>query len=141
MTSKGSVVETLRITDKDTSAARARNAARPTEPDVPKLARLVRAYAPHDGTFDLRIPGNMSVSSFHEHFKSVTSMSPRHYQKALRLQEARRRMLSDLMDASTASRLVGYLSASQFSRDYGWLFGSAPTKDIARLRQDAQLSI
>jgi len=80
---------------------------------------------------------NMSVSSFHEHFKSVTSMSPLQYQKALRLQEARRLMLSTVMDASTASRQVGYLSASQFSRDYSRFFGSAPIKDIARLREES----
>jgi len=81
---------------------------------------------------------HMSVSSFHEHFKSVTSMSPLQYQKALRLQEARRLMLSAMMDAATASQHVGYLSASQFSREYSRFFGSAPTKDIARLRQDAR---
>ena len=79
---------------------------------------------------------HMSVSSFHEHFKSVTSMSPLHYQKVLRLQEARRLMLSTMMDAGTASQRVGYLSASQFSREYSRFFGNAPTKDIARLRQD-----
>jgi AraC-like DNA-binding protein len=78
---------------------------------------------------------HMSVSSFHQHFKSVTSMSPLHYQKVLRLQEARRLMLSAMMDAGTASRQVGYLSASQFSRDYSRLFGSAPIKDIGRLRE------
>jgi len=82
---------------------------------------------------------HMSVSSFHEHFKSVTSMSPLHYQKVLRLQEARRLMLSTLMDAGTASQRVGYLSASQFSREYSRFFGSAPTKDIAKLRQDTRL--
>ena len=82
---------------------------------------------------------HMSVSSFHQHFKSVTSMSPLHYQKVLRLQEARRLMLSRIMDASTACQRVGYLSASQFTRDYGRFFGSAPTKDIARLRQQTQL--
>ncbi|MGC1451608.1 MAG: AraC family transcriptional regulator [Candidatus Sulfotelmatobacter sp.] len=82
---------------------------------------------------------HMSVSSFHEHFKSVTSMSPLHYQKVLRLQEARRLMLSTLMDAGTASQRVGYLSASQFSREYSRFFGSAPTKDIARLRQETRL--
>ncbi len=82
---------------------------------------------------------NMSVSSFHEHFKSVTSMSPLHYQKVLRLQEARHLMLSTIMDAGTASQRVGYLSASQFSREYSRFFGSAPTRDIARLRQDARL--
>jgi AraC-like DNA-binding protein len=81
---------------------------------------------------------HMSVSSFHEHFKSVTSMSPLHYQKVLRLQEARRLMLSTVMDASTASQRVGYLSPSQFSREYSRFFGSAPSKDIARLRQDTR---
>jgi AraC-like DNA-binding protein len=78
---------------------------------------------------------HMSVSSFHQHFKSVTSMSPLQFQKMLRLQEARRLMLSTMMDASTASSHVGYVSASQFSREYGRFFGSAPTKDIARLRE------
>ncbi len=83
---------------------------------------------------------HMSVSSFHEHFKSVTSMSPLHYQKVLRLQEARRLMLSTIIDAGTASQRVGYLSASQFSREYSRFFGSAPTKDIARLRHEVGLS-
>jgi AraC-like DNA-binding protein len=78
---------------------------------------------------------NMSVTSFHQHFKSVTSLSPLQYQKVLRLQEARRLMLSPMMDAGTASRNVGYVSASQFSREYGRFFGNAPTKDITRLRE------
>ena len=82
---------------------------------------------------------HMSVSSFHEHFKSVTSMSPLHYQKVLRLQEARRLMLAAVMDASAASQQVGYLSASQFSREYSRFFGAAPTKDIAKLRSDSRL--
>jgi AraC-like DNA-binding protein len=81
---------------------------------------------------------HMSVSSFHEHFKSVTSVSPLHYQKVLRLQEARRLMLSSMMDAGSAGQRVGYLSASQFSREYSRFFGSAPTKDIAKLRNDSQ---
>ena len=84
---------------------------------------------------------HMSVSSFHEHFKSVTSMSPLHYQKVLRLQEARRLMLSAKMDAGTAGQRVGYLSASQFSREYSRLFGIAPSRDIARLRNDAQAEV
>lgn len=82
---------------------------------------------------------HMSVSSFHEHFKSVTAMSPLHYQKVLRLQEARRLMLSTMMDAGMASQRVGYLSPSQFSREYSRFFGCAPTKDIAKLRQDTRL--
>ena len=87
---------------------------------------------------DLAEMVHMSVSSFHEHFKSVTSMSPLHYQKVLRLQEARRLMLSTMMDAGTASQRVGYLSPSQFSREYSRFYGSAPTRDIARLRQDTR---
>jgi AraC-like DNA-binding protein len=83
---------------------------------------------------------HMSASSFHEHFRSVTSMSPLQYQKALRLQEARRLMLSTMEDAGAASQRVGYLSASQFSREYSRFFGSAPTKDIAKLRQEARLT-
>jgi AraC-like DNA-binding protein len=84
---------------------------------------------------DLAELAHMSVSSFHQHFKSVTSMSPLQFQKVLRLQEARRLMLSTMMDASNASSHVGYVSASQFSREYSRFFGSAPTKDIARLRE------
>lgn len=82
---------------------------------------------------------HMSVSSFHQHFKAVTSMSPLQFQKALRLQEARRLMLSLMVDAGTASWRVGYQSASQFSREYGRFFGRAPTKDIARLREHSAL--
>jgi AraC-like DNA-binding protein len=78
---------------------------------------------------------HMSASSFHQHFKAVTSMSPLQFQKVLRLHEARRLMLARMMDAGSACRQVGYLSASQFSREYGRFFGSAPTKDISRLRE------
>ena len=78
---------------------------------------------------------NMSASSFHQHFKSVTSMSPLQYQKVLRLQEARRLMASTMLDVGTACRRVGYLSISQFSREYGRYFGNAPSRDIARLRE------
>jgi AraC-like DNA-binding protein len=78
---------------------------------------------------------HMSASAFHQHFKAVTSMSPLQFQKVLRLQEARRLMLSMMMDVNTASQRVGYLSVSQFSREYNRFFGSSPTKDIARLRE------
>jgi AraC-like DNA-binding protein len=78
----------------------------------------------------------MSASSFHERFKAVTSMSPLQYQKVLRLHEARRLMLFQEMDASDACRRVGYLSPSQFSREYARFFGSAPMKDTARLRAE-----
>jgi len=77
---------------------------------------------------------HMSASSFHERFKAVTSLSPLQYQKVLRLHEARRLMLFQRMDANDACRRVGYLSPSQFSREYARFFGSAPTIDIARIR-------
>lgn len=80
---------------------------------------------------------NMSVTSFHRQFKAVTGMSPLQYQKTLRLQEARRLMLTTLMDAGRAGRRVGYESASQFSREYSRFFGNAPAKDITRLRSSA----
>jgi AraC-like DNA-binding protein len=79
---------------------------------------------------------HMSVSSFHQRFKAVTSMSPLQYQKVLRLHEARRLMLFQDMDARQACQRVGYLSPSQFSREYGRFFGNAPTRDIARLREE-----
>jgi AraC-like DNA-binding protein len=78
---------------------------------------------------------NMSGTNFHRQFKLVTSMSPLQYQKALRLQEARRLMLTRMIDAGTAGRHVGYASASQFTREYGRFFGSPPAKDIQRLRE------
>src|SRR5215510_3292020 len=86
-------------------------------------------------TYGAERTGVRSLAS--QHFKSVTSMGPLHYQKVLRLQEARRLMLSTMMDAGAASRQVGYLSASQFSRDYSRFFGSAPIKDIGRLREQS----
>ena len=79
---------------------------------------------------------HMSQSSFHHYFKAVTSMTPLQYQKVLRLHEARRLMLARMMDAGSAGREVGYVSASQFSREYSRLFGSAPTRDVARLRHE-----
>ncbi len=77
---------------------------------------------------------HMSSSTFHQHFKAVTSMSPLQYQKVLRLQEARRLMLARGLDASLAGQQVGYRSASQFSREYARLFGEAPLRDRVRLR-------
>ena len=76
----------------------------------------------------------MSPSSFHAHFKVVTNQTPLQFQKSLRLREARRLMLNAQMDVTTASRRVGYVSSSQFIREYGRLFGNAPARDIASLR-------
>ncbi len=112
------------------------------ESSVQRLAKAIAwlrsNYSQPMKVEDLAELVNMSVSSFHEHFKAVTSMSPLHYQKVLRLQEARRLMLSALMDAASAGQQVGYLSPSQFSREYSRLYGIAPARDIARLRQDAR---
>jgi AraC-like DNA-binding protein len=84
---------------------------------------------------DLAREVNLSVSTLHHRFKSVTAMSPLQYQKQLRLQEARRLMLADGLDASAAGYRVGYESPSQFSREYSRLFGAPPLRDLARLRK------
>jgi AraC-like DNA-binding protein len=77
---------------------------------------------------------HMSPSALHHHFKAVTAMSPLQYQKQLRLQEARRLMLSEVVDAATAGHRVGYESPSQFSREYSRMFGAPPIRDVERLR-------
>lgn len=81
---------------------------------------------------------HLSPSALHQHFKSVTAMSPLQYQKQLRLHEARRLMLSDHLDAAEASFRVGYESPSQFSREYRRLFGAPPRQDITDARNTAQ---
>lgn len=73
---------------------------------------------------------NMSVSAFHNHFKTVTSMTPLQFQKELRLHEAKQIMLTRMMDVSTACMHVGYSSVSQFSREYSRLFGVSPSQDV-----------
>jgi len=78
----------------------------------------------------------MSISGFHHHFKSVTAMSPLQFQKQIRLQEARRLMLGEDLDAANAGFRVGYEDPSYFSRDYKKLFGAPPQRDIAKLRGD-----
>lgn len=72
----------------------------------------------------------MSISSLHHHFKAVTAMTPMQYQKQLRLNEARRLMVIEKMDAGTAGYRVGYQSASQFSREYSRFYGQSPARDV-----------
>ena len=84
---------------------------------------------------DLAEQASMSSSTFHHHFRSMTALSPLQYQKQLRLQEARRLMLAEHLDAATAAFQVGYESPSQFSREYNRLFGAPPLRDISKLRQ------
>jgi AraC-like DNA-binding protein len=76
----------------------------------------------------------MSPSAFHLHFKGVTAMSPLQYQKRLRLQEARRLMMGEGLEAAEAAFRVGYESPSQFSREYRRLFGAPPRRNVATLK-------
>ncbi|MFK3948345.1 AraC family transcriptional regulator [Pseudomonas fulva] len=77
----------------------------------------------------------MGLSTFHQHFRQLTAMSPLQYQKWLRLNEAKRLMLNENLDAASAAFKVGYESPSQFSREYGRQFGTPPKTDIAALRR------
>ncbi len=72
----------------------------------------------------------MSQSSFHQHFKAMTSMTPLQFQKQLRLLEARRLMVTEDANVTEAAYQVGYESASQFSREYSRMFGVAPKRDV-----------
>jgi len=83
---------------------------------------------------DLADMAGMGVSTLHHHFRALTAMSPLQYQKQLRLQTARGRMLTEGMDAATAAFAVGYESASQFSREYSRFFGRPPMRDVRALR-------
>jgi AraC-like DNA-binding protein len=105
------------------------------------LAQVSRAIAKIRSGFheqlrigDIAAAAGMSTSSLHEHFKAITRMTPLEYQKQLRLQEARRLMLSDGASAGTAGFAVGYDSQSQFSREYARLFGAPPRRDVERLQ-------
>jgi AraC-like DNA-binding protein len=126
-----------------------------TGPQGPRLRQMASAGAPahriaravrwlKDNFADpLRIESlaklvRMSPSAFHLHFKAVTAMSPLQYQKRLRLQEARRLMLGDGLDAAEAAFRVGYESPSQFSREYRRMFGAPPRQDVSALRLEAQ---
>jgi len=105
-----------------------------------RIARAVSWIREHFGqpvtVQEMAASVNLRPSLFHQQFKSVMAMSPLQYQKVLRLHEARRLMLFHKMDAAEASRRVGYLSPSQFSREYSRFFGAAPTKDVARLKDE-----
>jgi AraC-like DNA-binding protein len=102
-----------------------------------RIARAIRWLKDHFAD-PLRIEWlarhvGMSPSAFHLHFKGVTALSPLQYQKRLRLQEARRLMLGEGLDAAEAAFRVGYESPSQFSREYRRTFGAPPRRDMAAL--------
>jgi AraC-like DNA-binding protein len=82
----------------------------------------------------LAAAARMSPSSFHQHFKILTTMTPLQYQKQLRLLEARRLMVTDGFNAANAAYQVGYESASQFSREYARMFGTPPKRDISDMK-------
>jgi AraC-like DNA-binding protein len=109
------------------------------------LRRVARAVALLRAEFARPLPverlaaeAGMSPSSFHQHFRAATSLSPRQFQKRLRLIEARRLMLAEGIGASGAAYAVGYESVPQFTRDYGRLFGSPPVRDMRAARGEAR---
>jgi AraC-like DNA-binding protein len=107
---------------------------------TPDIARAVKRLR-QDFDQPLRIEDlarelGMSVSGLHHHFKAVTALSPLQFQKQLRLQEARRLMLGEALDAASAAYRVGYRDASHFNREYKSLFGVPPMRDVQRLRDE-----
>jgi AraC-like DNA-binding protein len=107
-----------------------------------KAIAWVRAnYAKQLRVEDLAKIAGMGVSTLHHHFRALTAMSPLQYQKQLRLQAARGRMLVDGLDAASAAFEVGYESASQFNREYSRLFGQPPMRDIRTLRSPGALPL
>lgn len=110
-----------------------------TDSHAYKIAEAIRLIN-RDFSKKLRIEDlanyvNLSPSAFHKHFKQVTNMSPLHYQKVVRLQNARQILVSDSFNASEVAYRVGYESPSQFSREYSRMFGYPPIEDIKRLRE------
>ncbi|MGN7479562.1 AraC family transcriptional regulator [Solibacillus silvestris] len=99
------------------------------------IGLLNREFAQPLKVEDLAKEARMSASSFYSHFKEITGLSPIQYQKQLRLQEARRLLLTESMEAAEAAFQVGYESPSHFSREYSRKFGLSPMKDIQRLRE------
>lgn len=100
------------------------------------VERLRREFDQSLRVEDLARDLGMSVSGLHHHFKAATTMSPIQFQKQLRLQEARRLMLSENLDAASAAFRVGYNDAAHFNREYKSLFGEPPRRDVHRLRSD-----
>ena len=100
------------------------------------IAWLRANYAKPLHMEQLAAVARMGVSTLHHQFRALTAMSPLQYQKQLRLQTARQRMLMDGMDATSAAYEVGYESVSQFNREYSRLFGQPPMRDVKAMRDD-----
>ncbi|MCE7011019.1 AraC family transcriptional regulator [Kibdelosporangium philippinense] len=102
---------------------------------INRAVRWIRDnYAEAVRVEDLARLAAMSPSAFHRHFRSVTTMSPVQFQKTIRLQEARALLVSRPGDVAGVGHLVGYESASQFTREYRRMFGTPPSQDAVRLR-------
>ncbi|MCX5581668.1 helix-turn-helix domain-containing protein [Kaistia terrae] len=98
------------------------------------MAWIREHYAERLSVEDMAAVAGMSESVFHRRFKAVTALSPLQYQKHIRLQDARRRMVSKDADAASVSFAVGYKSTSQFSREYRRLFGEPPRRDAEMVK-------
>jgi AraC-like DNA-binding protein len=103
-----------------------------------QIARAIRWIRAHfNENFRIEDPAgeaNMSAATFYRHFRAVTAMSPLQYQKRIRLQHARARLMANSRDVAGVGFAVGYESPSQFSREYSRMFGAPPAEDAARLR-------
>jgi AraC-like DNA-binding protein len=108
-----------------------------TSPIAKAIERLRTKFDQPFRIEEIARESGMSVSGFHHHFKAVTAMSPLQFQKHIRLQEARRLMLGERLDAASAGFRVGYDDASHFSREYKKHFGLPPLRDVERLRESA----
>jgi AraC-like DNA-binding protein len=108
-----------------------------TSPIAKAIGRLREAFDQQVQIDDVAQEVGLSVSSFHHQFKTVTALTPLQFQKQLRLQEARRLMLGEDLDAASTAYRVGYNDASHFNREYKRLFGLPPMRDIERLRDAA----
>jgi AraC-like DNA-binding protein len=106
-----------------------------TSPIARAIERLRKNFDQPIRIDDIAREVGMSISGFHHHFKAVTTMSPLQFQKQIRLQEARRLMLGERLDAASAGYRVGYDDASHFNREYKRLFGLPPLRDVERLRE------
>lgn len=109
------------------------SAASPTQQIAKTVAWIKQHFAEEMRVAALAGHANMSPTTFRQHFRSTTGMSPVQFQKRLRLQQARQLMLNQNMSAGSASALVGYESASQFNREYRRLFGAPPQRDIRKM--------
>lgn len=112
--------ELCKLAEPESNAARVARALHLMHEDVARTLRMEQ----------LAEAARMSPSSFHQHFKAMTSMSPLQFQKQLRLLEARRLMVTEDVNVTEAAYRVGYVSASQFSREYSRMFGGAPKRDV-----------